>query len=1235
MSVVYERLCYNCGGPISSHRLRLGLPCKTCLEDIRLSTRELSDYRLRLEKVYRELIRRGNAQGIITIMEVEDEVKEFAEFFKRTTGHCLWSAQKAWARRLVLGESFAIIAPTGVGKTTLLVVYSIYTALNKGKVYFIVPTNTLVEQVHNMFKKYGEKNNIKILAYTSRLSKNKKQEIMDKIVRGDYQVLVTTANFLSRNYELLKNTRFKLVVVDDVDAILHNSKNIERVLELIGFSKEVIDEALKLVFLKIQAAKTRALGKNEDYQKILDEIAEISNRIHEYKIKNNIGQLVLASATGRARGLKVKLFKELLGFDIGGISEYMRNILDAYTILYDPVKQIVEIYRKLGPGGLVFVSKDLGARTVKILHKKLMENGIRCIKALSGSSFIEKIQRGEADLVVGVASYYGVMVRGLDEPEKIRYAVFLGIPKHVITLENALKSPWRIIQLALALMDRGVNIDKSMVNRLIQRISSLKTNELTALRIALANNEELKGRLGEILENLVALRKIVKEKIRELSNIDDIVTENFILKNDGRGIKIIIPDVMTYIQASGRTSRLYKGQMTFGLSIILVDDEKLLDIFVKKMRRYFPRFNITRLEDLDVPKLREKIIKSRQTNTNYNNAYTPVKTALLVVESPTKAKTIARLFGRPAKRRLGRLVVYEVPGYLKINNREYMYLFLITASYGHLTDLTMNNVGFHGVIADGGKYVPVYNTIKRCLKCGYQFTSDDEKCPRCGSSIINDSIDVIRALQRLAVEVDEVYIATDPDIEGEKIAWDIYNIVAAYVNEDNVYRLDIYEITRSGVEKAFEKPRKINNQLVKAQLVRRITDRWIGFTLSSHLWEVFGQKWLGAGRVQTPVLGWVIDRYNEWRKTRGYKLLLLLDNNVKLALFVQDKYKLEKILDQVITNGVRVESLELYAREISPPPPYTTDTLLRDASLKLGLTTSMAMKIAQQLFEIGLITYHRTDSVRVSNTGINVAKTYICNNMKECELFTPRSWSSEGAHEAIRPTRPIDAEGLLKGIVNGEITIPIPLTKLHIKLYDLIFRRFISSQMKPSRILYAKLRLNVENYGLVEIELPVKVLEKGHVIVLDKNLRLYNVESLSNGSVLKVKEYKVVRASPITLYTYGDLVWLMKTKKLGRPSTYAKILESIRRHGYVIESKKRKYLIPTSNGIRVYNYLTTHFPELVSEETTRRLEEILELVEKGYKDYVEVLHTTYNMITSLVAKVPTVSVVEVSGLEDT
>lgn len=1219
METIYEGLCYNCGGPISSSRLRQGLPCASCLSEDSITFNHLG-FREKLKIVYKHLIEKGKAHGIITLMNIEEEIEEFTQFFRRITGYDLWSVQRTWTRRLLLNESFAIVAPTGVGKTTLLIVYSIYTALKGGKVYFIVPTNTLVDQVYRTFIKYSSNSNltIDVTAYNSRLPKNKRREILRKIEEGKYDILITTANFLSRNYDLLSKTKFKLIVVDDVDAVLGNSKNIERILLLLGFSQEIISEALKSVFLKIQAIKLKTMGKNEEYQRILEEIAEINDKIYVHKSMNSIGQLVLASATGRARGIKVKLFKELLGFDIGGISEYMRNILDVYMEYKDVYTQLKEIYNKLGPGGLIFVSKDKGVRLVKELYKVLQDNGIRCAKALAGSSFIDKLQRGDVDLLIGVASYYGVMVRGLDEPQRVKYAVFVGIPKHVITLEKALNSPWKIIQLSLLLMEKGIEvIDRRSLNKLVQRLSSLKQSENLILRIALSKNEDLKGKLSEILNELKNLRIRIRNEIcKLLKNDEKIVSGNFIVKNEEGIIKIIIPDIMTYIQASGRTSRLFKGHMTFGLSIILVDDQDLFNVFINKMRRYFPRFNVLPFNSINLNEVRKKLRETREDNV-VKDGFTPIKTALLVVESPVKAKTIARLFGKPAKRRVGRLLVYEVPGYVKVKDRNTMYLFLIAASYGHLTDLTMNNVGFYGVIVDGGKYIPVYNTIKRCLKCGYQFTSNDYKCPRCGSTLINDSIDVIKALQRLASEVDEVYIATDPDIEGEKIAWDIFNIVAAHV--DNVYRLEIYEITRNGIEKAFANPRGLNNALVKAQLVRRITDRWIGFSLSTHLWSIFGLNWLGAGRVQTPVLGWIINRYRVWKSKRGYKVLLDLKDNVRISLFVKDKVQLENTINQ-INEGIVVEDLVFYEKTINPLPPYTTDELLRDASIRLGLTASKTMKIAQELFEVGLITYHRTDSTRVSFTGIGIAKDYICNKLCKCSLFTPRTWSDKGAHEAIRPTRPLDSEDLMKSIVNGEISTPIPLTRVHIKLYDLIFRRFIASQMKSTRVLMAKISLRIEGYGRIQLELPVKILDEGHILLTRQ--RIYeNIMSFKKGHILKARVYKIIRASPISLYTYGDLVWLMKNKGLGRPSTYAKILESIRRHGYVIESKKRKYLIPTKIGIKVYEYLTSNFPELVSEDTTRRLEETLDLVEKGVKDYAEALKSVYETVTSTLARV--------------
>lgn len=1218
METIYERLCYNCGGPISSSRLRQGLPCTNCLSEDFATCNHLS-FKEKLKIIYKHLIEKGRAHGIITLVDIEEEIDEFTQFFRRITGYDLWSVQRTWARRLLLNESFAIVAPTGVGKTTLLIVYSIYTALKGGKVYFIVPTNTLVDQVYRTFTKYSSNSNltINIVAYNSRLSKNKRHEILRRIEEGKYDILITTANFLSRNYNLLSKIKFKLIVVDDVDAVLRNSKNIERILSLLGFSQEIISEALKSVFLKIQAMKLKTMGKNEEYQRILEEIAEINDKIHIHKSMNSIGQLVLASATGRARGIKVKLFKELLGFDIGGISEYMRNILDVHMEYKDVYMQLKEIYNKLGPGGLIFVSKDKGVKLVKELYKVLQDNGIRCAKALAGSSFIDKLQRGDVDLLIGVASYYGVMVRGLDEPQRIKYAIFVGIPKHVITLEKALNSPWRIIQLSLLLMEKGIEvIDRRSLNKLVQRLSSLKHSENLILRIALSKNEGLKGKLSEILNELKNLRIKVRNEIRKLlKNNEKVVSENFIVKNEEGIIKIIVPDIMTYIQASGRTSRLFKGHMTFGLSIILVDDQDLFNVFINKMRRYFPRFNVLPFDSINLNEVRERIRKTREDTIK--GSFTPIKTALLVVESPVKAKTIARLFGKPAKRRIGRLIVYEVPGYVKVKDRNTMYLFLITASYGHLTDLTMNNIGFYGVIVDGDKYVPVYNTIKRCLKCGYQFTSNDYKCPRCSSTLINDSIDVIKALQRLASEVDEVYIATDPDIEGEKIAWDVFNIVAAHVN--NVYRLEIYEITRNGIEKAFASPRSLSNTLVKAQLVRRITDRWIGFSLSTHLWSIFGLNWLGAGRVQTPVLGWIIDRYRVWKSKRGYKILLDLEDSIRISLFVKDKAQLKNIVNQ-INEGIVVEDLIFYEKNINPLPPYTTDELLRDASIRLGLTASKAMKVAQELFEVGLITYHRTDSIRVSPTGIGIAKNYICNKLCKCNLFTPRTWSDKGAHEAIRPTKPLDSEDLMRSIVNGEINTPIPLTRVHIKLYDLIFRRFIASQMKSTRVLMAKISLRIKGYGRIQLELPVKILDEGHILLTRQ--RIYeNIMSFKKGYILKTRIYKIIKASSISLYTYGDLVWLMKNKGLGRPSTYAKILESIRRHGYVIESKRRKYLIPTKIGVKVYEYLTSNFPELVSEDTTRRLEETLDLVEKGVKDYVEVLRSTYETVTSTLARV--------------
>ncbi len=1222
MEAIYERLCPNCGGPIKVSRLEKGLPCTQCLVLDASEERQMAslDYYNRLLKVYNKLANQQRVMGYITLVDMEGEVLSFSKFFKKLTGFQLWSAQKTWARRLLSNESFAIVAPTGVGKTTLLVVYSIYTALQRKRVYFIAPTNILVEQIHSMFKKYIEKTgkSLRVLAYTPKISRNRKKrlEFIENLKEKKYDVLITTSSFLSRNYDLLNNHLFDLIVVDDVDAILRTSKNIERILCLLGFNEDIIRNAEKLAFLKINLVKSKASGNEELVSQIAEEISEIEERIYQYKVNASIGQLILSSATGRARGLKVKIFKELLGFEVGGISEYMRNIIDVYAEMRDPLKDVLEIYNRLGPGGLVFVSREYGKEMVKNLVKELKKRGIRVGKALSGSSFLEKLHRGEIDLLIGTASYYGVMVRGIDEPLRVKYAIFIGVPKHIIPLENSLNNPWRILQFLIILRSMGYNIvDQKEIEKMIQKLSSMKPSQQLVLRIALMKNESLQGKLGEILDTLRKYRKIILDNVKEIIRKQDkIISEYFIVKYYDGKIRVMIPDIMTYIQASGRTSRLYKGSMTFGVSIILYNDLQLLKLFEQRMKKYFQSFKLYKLESIDFNELKEKIRKTR-TDNNDNNV-TPVKTALLIVESPTKAKTIAKLFGKPARRRIGRLTVYEVPGKIPTPQGEQMYLFQITASYGHLTDLTTDDKGYHGVLIEENNYIPVFNTIKRCLSCGYQFTSNDNTCPRCGSTAIIDSMGIIKALQKLALEVGEIYIATDPDVEGEKIAWDIFNTLKPY--NDNIYRLEIYEITRRGIEKAFSNPKNINRNLVKSQLVRRITDRWIGFSLSKHLWRVFDKNWLGAGRVQTPVLGWIIDRYNEWHRRKGYKIIIILDKDIRASLFVKDKDQAKNV-EESIRKGFKVIDKYDTEKTIAPLPPYTTDELLKEANRYYGYSADKVMKIAQELFESGLITYHRTDSIRVSNTGINVARQYIIDILGKKDYFVPRIWSNEGAHEAIRPTRPLDTNMLIKNLLSGDLRIPIQLTKHHLRIYDLIFRRFIASQMRQTRIKETTLILAVDNIRL-EIKMPTKILYEGFNIV--KPIRINEkIENIKIGDTVDVKKSFIIRSSEITLYTHGDIIGLMKTRKLGRPSTYAKILSSIRRHGYIIESKRKKYLIPTSTGIHVYNYLTTNFPELVSESTTRALEEQMELVERGEIDYLEVLRTTYTLITSTIARI--------------
>jgi len=222
-------------------------------------------------------------------------------------------------------------------------------------------------------------------------------------------------------------------------------------------------------------------------------------------------------------------------------------------------------------------------------------------------------------------------------------------------------------------------------------------------------------------------------------------------------------------------------------------------------------------------------------------------------------------------------------------------------------------------------------------------------------------------------------------------------------------------------------------------LVRRIEDRWIGFELSRIVQERFGNKRLSAGRVQTPVLGWIIERCREARKKRLISLIKLEN-----GLWVELEKPVSRDLGEVYVE-VKERMEKLY-----PQPPYTTDIMLREASRRLRFSAEKTMRLAQDLFEMGLCTYHRTDATTVSPTGITIAKEYIEENFKG--KFEGKSWRGEGAHECIRPTRSVDTRRLIELIQEGVWRFPKKLTADHIKLYDLIFRRFIASQMIPAEV---------------------------------------------------------------------------------------------------------------------------------------------------------------------------------------
>ncbi|MCS7093836.1 MAG: reverse gyrase [Candidatus Aenigmarchaeota archaeon] len=1167
MMLEYKGLCPNCGEDISSSRLELALPCEKCLPKIRGKMKE----------------------GKLTMIKNRNRiVEEIEKLFEKALKVKMWALQKFWVRRFLDGESFCLISPTGSGKTTVQIFLSLYSAEKMGKrCLILLPTSVLVHQVSEKMKNLKEKlgfNNTLISCYHSLLSEKEKEDQLNLMDRAN--IIITTHLSVMKRVEINKQ-KVDIVFVDDVDSFLKRSKSIWYVLEMMDLQKEIKEILKGVKENKIQIE--RALEEIEKYRE---------------KIK---AQLIVSGATQKAKRTKaLRLLTSIFNFSIGGRVEFGRNIVDCYLKPKKSLEEEVsELISKLGNGGLIFVPTDKGTDFVEKIEKHLVENGFKAKSFLKPKKEIfNKFERGELDVLIGMVTLRSPLVRGIDLPHRIKYAIFVGVPKFLIKIDPEEFHPTKWLMLLNNISSAIDETHKKEFDSLFSNLKKIKTlnrQQLEEVRNAIKSGKSLEGFLEFVrktaIKGLEFFKKILKDE-KTLQAIKNSETISFGLKDDK--YYFIVTDEVAYLQASGRTSRLYVGGLTKGLSVVIIDDEKAFKNLVKELK-YFEEIEWKSFEEIDLKSLREEIEKDRERVILAMNEKLEtkegisMKTILFIVESPNKARTIARYFGTPSKKTVLGLSVYEI----FLNNN----LAMITASGGHVTDLVVDE-GLFGVKIENG-FIPLFKAIKKCSLCGKEIEMDEKTCPSCNKSYFVDASTKIEALRILAGLVDEVIIGTDPDSEGEKIAYDLCLLIKP-VNE-KVKRIRFHEVTKKAILNSLSNLEDFNLNLVNSQIVRRIEDRWIGFSISPVLWKFFKSTNLSAGRVQTPVLGWVDERSKKM-KEREELISLTLSNGLSLKF----RGKIGTYKKIVSTGIVEIVKVEKFVGEINPFPPFTTDTLISSLSFVLKVDASQAMSIAQKLFENGLITYHRTSSTTVSNVGIAIAREYITSTFGE-NFVKERRWEMEGAHECIRPTRAIDTTKLKRMVSLGLMRFPSPLNEKDYIAYDLIFKRFMASQMKPVKVEKVLIKIIVADEER-EFEFTTRILEDGFNKI--SKINTVEIPEVEKGKY-SIKEIKKKIVKVYYPYTYSEIVSEMKKKGIGRPSTYAKILEVLKKRKYVIEIKKSRIII-SPLGSTVYNFLKENYWKYLNEETTRRLENEMDEVEKGLVSAESIIKKFYAEISEII-----------------
>ena len=538
---------------------------------------------------------------------------------------------------------------------------------------------------------------------------------------------------------------------------------------------------------------------------------------------------------------------------------------------------------------------------------------------------------------------------------------------------------------------------------------------------------------------------------------------------------------------------------------------------------------------------------------------------LVIVESPAKAKTLKKILGGS----------YE-----------------IKASMGHIRDLPKSRIGVHIEEDFRPDYIPVRGKAA-----------------------------VIKELQKKAETAGRVLLASDPDREGEAIAWHLAHLLS--VDPETPCRVRMFEITAKAVKEAVKKPEKIDQDRVDAQQARRILDRLVGYKLSPLLWKKVRSR-LTAGRVQSVALRLIVEREREiiGFVSQEYWLMdvvasgegdrrytLRLEKRDGKPVTVASLAEAEGIEAELRANAIEVTDFKIKENRRPPLPPFKTSTLQQEASRRLGYSPQRTMRIAQSLYEgieipgkgpVGLITYMRTDSLRLSDEALEAARSFIGERYgREYLPQAPYAYAAKGrsqdAHEAIRPT----------DVGLAPETLKDHLTPEQARLYDLVWRRFVSCQMAPALVARSTVEASSGPFLLKQSGVTVVFEGWGRVWPLEMKEgpvpRAVPGECLSLEEILKDQRF----TQPPTRYSESGLVKALEENGIGRPSTYASIVQTLEDRGYVALNEDRR-LQPSDLGIVVSDFLVKHFSDVIQVDFTARMEGELDQVEGGTRPWVDV-----------------------------